>query len=64
MEIRRTRWFLHRESILTENDWYVQLHLGNPLEASETDDQAFVVVPALDVSIGQKISNMDNIPCL
>ena len=35
-------------------------HLDDLLKASETDNQAFVVVPTLNVSISQKISNMDN----
>jgi len=35
-------------------------HLNELLEA--TNDQAFVVVPALAVSISQKISDMHNIP--
>ena len=35
---------------------------GDLLKVSETGDQAFVVVPALDVSISQQISDVDNIP--
>ena len=36
--------------------------LGDPLKVSETKDQEFVVVPALAVSVRQKIFDMDDIP--